>query len=271
VLARAIVLSVYDIRARTHELAGHSKGFFRSEALKPRWNLRVQRKLLWLSLPLGIIAVLGSLNTNIPRYFIEHARGERALGIFSAITSMFAAGFMAIVSLGQSAFTRLASTYATRNLVEFRSVLGKLLAIGAAFGAGGIIVAKVAGREILTLLFRPEYAEHTDLLLIIMVAAAIQYLAAPIGYAATAARFFKPQIPLLATVAATAGIANYWLTTSYGLLGAGWAFVVTSIVLLTGEIILLWFVLTRAPVERSTGHIQKLSEVSGNGSAARLA
>jgi O-antigen/teichoic acid export membrane protein len=154
---------------------------------------------------------------------------------------------MAIVSLGQSAFTRLANTYATRNLAEFRSILGKLLAIGAAFGIGGIIVAKVAGREILTILFRPEYAEHTDLLLIVMVAAAIQYLAAPIGYAATAARFFKPQIPLLATVGATASIANYSLIRSYGLLGAGWAFVVTSIVLLTGEIILLWFVLTRAP------------------------
>src|ERR1700740_2957656 len=107
----------------------------------------------------------------------------------------------------------------------------------------GIIWARVAGREILTILFRPEYAEHTDLLVTIMVAAAIQYLAALMGSAATAARFFKPQIPLLATVVVTACIVSYRLIPFYGLLGAGFTIVVTSIVLLIGEIILLWWVL----------------------------
>src|SRR5258708_5290023 len=164
VLARAIVLWGYDIRARTHDLDAQSEGSSRDDVLKPRWNLRVQRELLLLGLPLGIITVLVSLSSTIPRYFIEHALGERALGIFSATAFMFAAGFMAIVSLGQSAFTRLASSYAAGNLAEFRSVLGKLLAIGATFGICGIIVARVSGREILTILFRPQYAEHTDLL-----------------------------------------------------------------------------------------------------------
>ena len=243
VLARAMVLSGYDLRGHTHDLDEQSEGFSRDDVLKPRWDLRVQRELLWLGLPLGIITVLLSLSSSIPRYFIEHALGERALGIFSATTFMFAAGFMAIVSLGQSAFTRLASTYTAGNLTEFRLVVGKLLAIGATLGMCGIIVARVAGREILTILFRPEYAEHTDLLVTIMIAAAIQYLAALMGSAATAARFFKPQIPLLAGVVVTAGIVSYWLIPTYGLLGAGFAIVVTSAVLLSGETILLWWVL----------------------------
>jgi O-antigen/teichoic acid export membrane protein len=243
VLARAVVLSGYDIRGRTHDLDVQPEGFSRNDVLKPRWDLRVQRELLWLGLPLGIITVLLSLSSSIPRYFIEHALGERALGIFSATAFMFAAGFMAMVSLGQSAFTRLASSYAAGNLTEFRSVLGKLLATGAVLGICGIIVARVAGREILTILFRPEYAEHTDLLTTIMVAAAIQYVAIPMGSAATAARFFKPQIPLLASVVATAGIASYWLIPFYGLFGAGLVIVVTSIVLLIGETLLLWRVL----------------------------
>jgi O-antigen/teichoic acid export membrane protein len=242
VLARAIVLTSYDIRARTHDLDRQSYGS-QSVELKARWDLRVQRELLWLGLPLGIITVLVSLAASIPRYFIEHALGERALGIFSATAFMFAAGFMAIVSLGQSAFTRLASSYAAGKLSEFRSVLGKLLVTGAIFGMFGIILARAAGREILTVLFRPEYAEHTNLLLTIMVAAAIQYLAVPMGCAATAARFFKPQIPLLATVVVTAGVASYWLIPLYGLLGAGLAIIVISTVLLIGETILLCVVL----------------------------
>jgi O-antigen/teichoic acid export membrane protein len=242
-VARAIVLLGYDIRARTHEMDAQCEELSRDGVLKPRWDVRAQRELLRLGLPLGIITLLGSLSSNIPRYFIEHALGERALGIFSATAFMFAAGLMAIVSLGQSAFTRLASSYAAGNLAEFRSVLGKLLAIGATFGMCGIVVARVAGREILSILFRPEYAKHSDLLVTIMVAAAIQYLAALMGSAATAARFFKPQIPLLATVVFTAGIVSYWLIPAYGLMGAGLAFVFISIVLLIGEIILLWLVL----------------------------
>jgi O-antigen/teichoic acid export membrane protein len=252
VLARAIVLLSYDIRGRTHDLDPQSEGFSQDDVLKPRWDLRVQRELLRLGLPLGIIAVLVSLSSSIPRYFIKHALGERALGIFSAIAFMFAAGSMAILSLGQSAFTRLASSYAAGNLVEFRSVLGKLLAIGATFGMCGIIVARVAGREILTVLFRPEYAEHTDLLVTIMVAGAIQYLAALMASAATAARFFKPQIPLLAAVVVASGILSYWLIPSYGLLGAGLAIVASSIVLLAGEMILLSWVLSDLHPESET-------------------
>jgi O-antigen/teichoic acid export membrane protein len=252
VLARGIVLSSYDIRGRTHDLDPQFEGSSQDDVLKPRWDLPVQRELLWLGLPLGIIAVLVSLSSSIPRYFIEHALGERALGIFSAIAFMFAAGSMAIASLGQSAFTRLARSYAAGNLAEFRSILRKLLAIGATFGMCGIIVARVAGREILTALFRPEYAEHTDLLVTIMVAGAIQYLAALMASAATAARFFKPQIPLLATVVVVSGIASYWLIPSYGLLGAGLAIVASSILLLAGEIILLRWVMRDLRPESET-------------------
>jgi O-antigen/teichoic acid export membrane protein len=85
-----------------------------------------------------------------------------------------------------------------------------------------------------------------------MVAGAIQYLAALMASAATAARFFKPQIPLLATVVVVSGIASYWLIPSYGLLGAGLAIVASSILLLAGEIILLRWVMRDLRPESET-------------------
>jgi len=103
VLARAIVLFGYDICERTHGLGGQSKWFSRNEALTPRFDLRVERELLWLSLPLGIVVLLSALNSSVPSYFIKHALGERDLGIFSAIGFMVSVGNMAVVSLGQSA------------------------------------------------------------------------------------------------------------------------------------------------------------------------
>jgi len=60
-LARAIVLAGYDIRGRTHDLHAQPEGFPQDNVLKPRWDLRSQREVLWLGLPLGIIAVLASL------------------------------------------------------------------------------------------------------------------------------------------------------------------------------------------------------------------
>jgi O-antigen/teichoic acid export membrane protein len=239
VLARTAVLSGYDIRGRTHDLTESSQGVFENEALRPRWDPRVQRALLGISLPLGIIAVLVSLNSSIPRYFIERALGERALGIFSALAFMLAAGSMAVVSLGQSAFTRLAKFYATNDLVEFRALLGKLLTMGATLGICGIIVAKVAGRELLTILFRPEYAEYADLLPWIMGAASINYLAQFLGFGMTAAGYYNPQVALFFVSNLVVGLGSYWLIPRRGLPGAILALFFSAIVQLVGSVIIL--------------------------------
>ena len=239
VLARIIVLSGYDIRKRTHDLTMQNTRAFQNEVLKPRWDLRRQRSLLCLSLPLGIIAVLVSLNSSIPRYFIQHALGERALGIFSALAFMFAAGSMTVLSLGQSAFTRLAKSYAARDLSEFRSLLGKLLATAATLGLGGIILAHLAGRELLTILFRPEYAEHADLLPWIMGAASIGYLAQCLGMGMTAAGYYNPQVVLFFVSNLVVGVFSYWLIPHRGLPGAILALFSSAVVQLVGSVIIL--------------------------------
>lgn len=239
VLGRLAVLLGYDIRRSTHDIAEESKSFFENEALKPRWDSRVQRELVGLSLPLGIIAVLVSLNSSIPRYFIERALGERALGIFSALVFMYAGGSMAVVSLGQSSFTRLAKFYAEEDLVQFRSLLGKLLTMGAIFGISGILVVKVAGRQILTFLFRPEYAEHAGLLPWIMGAACIYYLAQFLGFGMTAAGYYNPQVVLFFLSNVAVGLGSYWLIQPRGLFGAVLALFLSTIVQLVGSIIIL--------------------------------
>src|SRR5260370_13781780 len=98
------------------------------------------------------------MNSGVPSYFIKHALGERDLGIFSAIGFVVSIGNMAVVSLGQSAFTRLARSYATGNRVAFGLLLGKLLTFGATLGLCGMIVSKLAGPRILPIGFPPEIA-----------------------------------------------------------------------------------------------------------------
>ncbi len=174
--------------------------------------------------------MLISLNTNIPRYFIERYLGERELGVFAAIAYLMVAGNMVVSALGQSASPRLAKYYAAENSTAFRTLLLKLVGIGALLGGAAVLVALVAGREILTLLYQPEYAKQADLFVWLMVAAGIGYVSSFLGHGMTAARYFRIQMPLFALVTTISATACFWLIPSSGLLGAATSLIVAAIV-----------------------------------------
>lgn len=199
-------------------------------SLYPRWERKTLGKLVWLALPLGFVMMLISLNTNIPRYFIERYLGERELGIFAAMSYLMVVGQMVVSALAESASPRLAKYYAAGNSTAFRTLMLKLVGVGLMLGAGGVFVAVVAGRPILTLLYKPEYAERADLFLWLMVAAGILYVAAFLGYGITAARYFRVQMPLFVLVTGSSAIACFWLIPTMGLRGAAIALIVGAIV-----------------------------------------
>ncbi len=274
VLARVIVLFGYDICERTHGLGAQSKWCSRNEALTPRLDLAIERELLWVSLPLGIVVLLAALNSSIPSYFIKHALGERDLGMFAAIGFAASVGNMAVVSLGQSAFTRLARSYAIGNLVAFGSLLSKLLAFGAMIGLSGMTISKLAGREILTILFRPEYADRADLLPWIMAVGGVVYMAQFLGFGLTAAGFYNSQVVLNIFSNLSLLVACYWLVARQGLLGVIFAMLIAAIVQLAASIIILVAAMrththkSAEGVELARRHIG-LNLFHGNGKAMR--
>jgi O-antigen/teichoic acid export membrane protein len=253
VLARAVVLVAYDVRKRTHfdphsisEMQESAEVMAaRDQSLRPRWNRAVQVELFRTSIILGVIAFLVSLLPSIPRYFIAGSIGERQLGIFTATAFLVSTGNLIITAMGQSAFVRLAKLYATGEIRRFNSLLIKLVGIAAALGFAGIGVAVFFGHFLLTHLYRPEYAEHTDVLVAMMVGGAMSYIAAQMASAITSARCFAPQIPVLACSVTAATLASLFLVKSHGIFGAAYSVIITSAVLLAGEVILLTFVLRK--------------------------
>lgn len=237
-IAWALVLLSYDLRSGALMLnrsfpgshSGEPRAHHLAMTLQPRWQLKTLGKLAWLALPLGFVMMLGSLNANIPRYFIEQYLGERELGIFSAISYLMVAGNMVVNALGNSAIPRLAKYYMTGNSAGFRTLLLKVEGVALVLGGGAVLVALVAGRELLTLFYKPEYAEHTDLLVWLMVAAALGYISAFLGDGLVAARYLRIQIPLFVLVTATAALGSYWLIPIYGLHGAAIAVLLASII-----------------------------------------
>ncbi|MEG4086689.1 oligosaccharide flippase family protein [Microcoleus sp. POL10_C6] len=195
-----------------------------------RWHLKTLTKLLWLSVPLGFVMMLISLNINIPRYFIEHYLGAHQLGIFSALSYLIVAGQMVISALAQSVSPRLAKYYAAGNSKSFRTLLLKLVGIALGLGSAGVVVAVVAGRPILTLLYDPEYAQQVDVFVLLMVAAGINYVSYFLGYGITAARYFRVQMPLFMVVTASSALICLWLIPTQGLRGAAISLILGSVI-----------------------------------------
>jgi O-antigen/teichoic acid export membrane protein len=232
-LASVIVVVFYDLPNGATILKSLSPA---DDSLYPRFDLHVMLRLMWLALPLGITTLLISLTTNIPRYFIAQYTGERGLGIFAAISYLATAGTAITAALGQSASPRLAKQYAAGERHQFLMLLLKLTLIGLLLGCAGVIAALAAGKPILTLLYQPEYAAQNAVFVWIMVGAGVSYIASFGGYGLTSARFFKIQPIIFAVCTLSVGLLCALLIPLYGLLGAAWAILITTIIqlLLTG-------------------------------------
>lgn len=234
-VAWALLLGCYDIRNGVVLLEHHSQ-------IQPRWDKKTLSKLAWLSLPLGLVMMLISLNTNIPRYFIEIYLGKGELGIFAAIAYLMVAGTMVVNSLGESASPRLAKHFAAGENLEFRNLLLKLSGIGALLGALGITVALVGGRWILTILYQPEYGEHVNVFIWLMVASGIGYIGSFLGFGITATRAFNQfLLPYLLASAVTA-ISSLVLIPKYGLVGAAWGLCASSLTTCLMPLLILTFI-----------------------------
>jgi O-antigen/teichoic acid export membrane protein len=244
--ARVIILFVYDIRGRTHGLESLPRRGFLNKELKPTFHWRVHCQLLCLCLPLGIVVLLTTLNSSVPSYFVKQALGDRELGIFTALGFAISVGNMAVVSLGQSAFTRLARWYNGGEYAKFWALLARLLLFGATLALCGMILSAFAGREILTILFRAEYAERADLLPWIMAAGGFLFMAQFLGFGLTAAGHYNSQVILNILANLSLFAACFWWVARLGLRGAILAMLIGALVQLVGSVLVLTYGM-RAP------------------------
>ena len=240
----ALILVSYDLRSGSSVLrmASHPDTPAPTWAVPmPIWQPAKLLRLAWLALPLGVTMMLISLNINIPRYLTEHFLGRADLGIFAAISYTVVAGTTVFSAVGQSVSPHLARYHAGDHKGGFWVLFGKLLAVGLALGFAGVLLALVAGREILTLLYSPEYGARSDIFMCVMLAAALGYVYSALGYAATASRKIGHQPLALLVIVLTSLLSGYILIPTYGLLGAATTTVISSAVsVLAYAILLTW-------------------------------
>jgi O-antigen/teichoic acid export membrane protein len=204
-----------------------------------RSGWRAELAILRTALPLGVVLMLASLNTNLPRYVIERSLGVRELGAFAAVASFVAVGSTMVNALGQAATPRLARHFGAREFGHFRALTFKLAGAVLALGLAGVLVAAVLGKVVLRLIYRPEYEIYSGLLVGVMCAAVLGYLAIALGYVLTSTRAFNAQVPLFCAVAGSCGLASWLLVPGFGLTGAVLALAIAAVVQLGGGAMIL--------------------------------
>ena len=98
----------------------------------------------------------------------------------------------------------MARLFVNGDIRPFKALSGKLILLAGVFGMAVLgLASSVIGLAVLALVYRPEYAEHVDLLLLMVVDATLVAIATFVGFGITAARCFRPQMSIMAVTAVT--------------------------------------------------------------------
>jgi O-antigen/teichoic acid export membrane protein len=232
-VTRVALLGSYDLSGALEDSisAIDASGYF-------AWRRHFQ--LLKVVFFVGLMTMLIALVGMIPRYFVEYYCGQRELGVYGALSSLISIGLLPVGALGLAAFVPLARAFANGLSQEFMKILGLLVSLSFGIGITGVTVAYFAGHQVLSLLFRPEYGEYAYLFVWIMIAGAVLFTTASLGASLTAARIYRPQVALLAIVAATEAIGCWVLTPRFGLMGAVWSCLGAGIIQFAGTAMILY-------------------------------
>jgi O-antigen/teichoic acid export membrane protein len=223
-----VVLLLYDIH-RTQEL-------LQLQSLKRGVSVRTwltfskprMKKLVKLAWPVGIVMLLVSLNVNIPRLLVERDLGVRQLGFFGALSYPVLLGNMAVLALGESSVPRLSRAFVA-NPTQFLRQWALLVVTAAAIGTTCTLLAIKWGPDLLRVLYGPSYGRFGTPFVWLMLSASFTYVGSASGYALTASRSLKIQVPIFLFTTATTLVGCLILVPTAGLTGAAQALTISSV------------------------------------------
>jgi O-antigen/teichoic acid export membrane protein len=227
VLAQAIVLLLYDLPV------GRRRAAVTGEALRPIWNPPALRALALQSVPLVFASVLVLIALYVPRLVVEHSLGLTKLGYFAAILALAMAPSRLVNSMGMAVSVPLARLHANGQRGAFLRFLGRMVLAAAAFGLVGVVLGAAFGEAVLRVVYTEQYAVHAELLVWLIAAAALRFMADVLQFGMIASRRFWWIATQYGVVAIVALVSAWALIPSHGLTGAGMTMVLIFLAQLT--------------------------------------
>ena len=185
-------------------------------------GLATARRLIWRALPLGLSSVIGSLQINLPRYVVAAYLGPAAVAVFTALAYIPTLGNLIANAVAQAALPVLA-----RDLQNSRTAYARRLRIlvqsGVALGVASVMAAVLLGRPVVTAIYSGQVAAHIDVLIWLMIAAALSYSFLFLGTALNVRLRFGTQLLISSAALVTVASCVIPLVNRYGLRGGAYA------------------------------------------------
>lgn len=212
-----------------------------------------------IALPLGVSTIIGSLNTNFPRYLIEAKLGIYELGIFSGLVYILIIGNTFLTAISQIVTPKLAKFSNENDFKSFISLLIKIQIFGLLLSSMFIVIFSIANKQIINLLFSSEYTDYSNVLMILIYGMVFLYSSVFFGTGITSLKLFKiqPIIHLIGLI--TTIISSLALIESMGLEGMAISLLLNYIVISICYIVTIIYVLSRKI--RKINHVAHVKEV----------
>lgn len=181
------------------------------------------------AIPMGISLGIVTLQSNIPRLFLDQYASIEAVGIFTVLSYFIIVGSIFINSICQYLSPRLTHAW-NHNRAYFKKLLSMALLIAGGLGLIAIFLSYFMGEFVLNLVYGAEYIAYADAFVLTMVAGFILYLATVLGYTLTAIGFIKQQVYLFSIVLIFSVLVSYLCIPEYGIIGGIYTLMVSYLV-----------------------------------------
>lgn len=170
----------------------------RAEGVKdvpwPRMTRGGTAMIIRLAAPLGLIALVESLNVNIPRYFLVPSVGLSGLGVFFILVSLFSVFDQLSYAVSDVISPRLGKFYAQGKKRDFLILLGRAELVGLAVCVAGVAGAALLGPELVSILLSDEYGGYRLAMTLLAAAAGLTVMNRFVVNGITAGRRLVQQV-----------------------------------------------------------------------------
>jgi len=234
-IALISMLLIWILNLLTYDIK-KSKKFLPVSSNEVQYNKVLS--LMKIGFPLGLVALIASLNVNFPRILIEKYLTIEDLGYFATIFYMVLIIGKFMTSISSAIMPRMARLYANGEKKSFLKILYAIILLLSIFSFVIIIISFLLGSEILKLIYGSDYSNFQTLLVLVMFYGFFNYLGFSFEVALNAMKAYQYRFSIEISVTGLIIITSIYLIPQMGLNGAALALIISSILKLALLIVL---------------------------------
>ena len=187
------------------------------------------KKIVKIGLPLGMAVMLISLQTNIPRYFLEYYSNVELVGVYTILYYFIIIGGIVINSVCQYLSPYFSEFYRDLKIDDLKKTIRNAFLIALSLGIVGLVISLFLNNFIINIVYGNDYLVYAYLLPYFMIAGIFTYLSVVNGYLLTSLKLLKIQMPIFLVLVCLTILYSYVLIPTYGLIGAIYTTILSTV------------------------------------------